>query len=104
MDRHRRCARVQSSSSDGLFKVPLTGRERGHVQQFLAVPRDAETCGPLIHDGTGPCSSPFSTPARTARSPRQQSFFPDYIAEGAPVEAGDFRGPRPTVVQVYRKR
>ena len=36
--------------ADGLFKVPLEGAERGHVQQFLAVPRDAETCGPVIHD------------------------------------------------------
>ena len=27
-----------------------------------------------------------------------------HVAEGAPVEAGDFRGPRPTVVQVYRDR
>ena len=36
--------------SDGLFKVPVEGPERGHVQQFLAVPSGAETCGPVIRD------------------------------------------------------
>ena len=35
-------------SNDGLFKVPVRGPERGHVQQFLTVPVGAETCGPLI--------------------------------------------------------
>ncbi len=39
--------------NDGLFKVPLEGPERGRVQQFLSVPRDAETCGPVIHDQEG---------------------------------------------------
>ena len=39
--------------SDGLFKVPVEGPERGHVQQFLAVPSGAETCGPVIHDRDG---------------------------------------------------
>ena len=42
--------------ADGLFKVPLEGAERGHVQQFLAVPRDAETCGPVIQTPTARCS------------------------------------------------
>jgi hypothetical protein len=37
-------------SHDGLFRVPLTGVERGHVQQFLTVPAGAEACGPLISD------------------------------------------------------
>ncbi|NUK90161.1 DUF839 domain-containing protein, partial [Streptomyces lunaelactis] len=36
--------------ADALHKVTLDGAERGRVQQFLAVPRDAETCGPVIHD------------------------------------------------------
>lgn len=26
----------------------MTGPERGHVQQFLTVPRGAEPCGPLV--------------------------------------------------------
>jgi secreted PhoX family phosphatase len=35
-------------SNDGLFAMPVAGRERGHVRQFLSVPVGAETCGPLI--------------------------------------------------------
>ena len=35
-------------SNDGLFKVPVKGPERGHVQQFLTVPIGAECSGPLI--------------------------------------------------------
>ena len=35
-------------SNDGLFRVPVAGPERGHVEQFLTVPIAAETCGPLI--------------------------------------------------------
>jgi hypothetical protein len=39
--------------NDGLFRCPVAGPERGHVQQFLTVPVGAETCGPLIsHDDT----------------------------------------------------
>ncbi|HEY9525185.1 MAG TPA: PhoX family phosphatase [Thermopolyspora sp.] len=34
--------------NDGLFAVPVTGAERGHVRQFLTVPPGAEVCGPLI--------------------------------------------------------
>ena len=41
------------SHNDGLFKVPLAGPERGRVQQFLAVPTGAETCGPVVHDNDG---------------------------------------------------
>ncbi|MDQ1675778.1 MAG: uncharacterized protein QOC93_922 [Actinomycetota bacterium] len=35
-------------SNDGLFAMPLEGAERGHVKQFLTVPRGAETCGPFL--------------------------------------------------------
>ncbi len=38
-------------SNDGLFRVPVSGPERGRVEQFLTVPIGAETCGPLITDG-----------------------------------------------------
>ncbi|MEJ2861043.1 PhoX family protein [Actinomycetospora flava] len=37
-------------SNDGLFAVPLEGPQRGRVQQFLTVPRGAETCGPVVED------------------------------------------------------
>ncbi|GAA5068492.1 hypothetical protein HNP84_008392 [Thermocatellispora tengchongensis] len=35
-------------ANDGLFAMPLKGKERGYVRQFLSVPVGAETCGPLI--------------------------------------------------------
>jgi len=37
-------------SNDGLFAVPLEGRYRGQVKQFLSVPIGAETCGPVAQD------------------------------------------------------
>ncbi|MDF5754460.1 PhoX family phosphatase [Spongiactinospora sp. TRM90649] len=36
------------AKNDGLFAMPVTGRERGHLRQFLTVPVGAETCGPLV--------------------------------------------------------
>ncbi len=30
--------------------MPVSGTERGKVQQFLTVPVGAETCGPLVSD------------------------------------------------------
>jgi secreted PhoX family phosphatase len=38
------------STADGLFRVPVDGDERGRVVQFLAMPYQAETSGPVIHD------------------------------------------------------
>ncbi len=35
---------------DGLYRMPLSGPERGHLQQFLSVPVGAECCGPYIGD------------------------------------------------------
>jgi hypothetical protein len=35
-------------SNGGLFAVPVKSSGRGHVKQFLAAPRGAETCGPII--------------------------------------------------------
>jgi uncharacterized protein len=37
-------------SNDGLFRVPVSGKRRGKVEQFLTVPVGAETCGPLVSD------------------------------------------------------
>ena len=45
----RRHDRLQRRPVQGAARGP----ERGHVQQFLAVPREAETCGPVIHDQEG---------------------------------------------------
>ena len=33
---------------DGLFRMPLRGAEKGHLEQFLSVPTGAECCGPVI--------------------------------------------------------
>jgi len=87
---------------DGLFKVPVAGRERGHVQQFLSVPAGAETCGPLVDSRDGMVYVNVQHPGEDGTFETPDSFFPDYVAAGVRPEAGDFRGPRPTVVQVYR--
>jgi secreted PhoX family phosphatase len=87
---------------DGLFKVPLTGRERGHVQQFLAVPREAETCGPVVDSRDGMVYVNVQHPGEDGSFADQHSYFPDYLAAGEPVPAGAWRGPRPATVQVYR--
>ena len=90
--------------NDGLFKVPLCGRERGHVTQFLSVPRDAETCGPVIHDQDGLVFVAVQHPGEDGTFTEQLSYFPDYVAEGAAPAPGAWRGPRPAVVQVFAQR
>ncbi|WP_288782281.1 PhoX family phosphatase [uncultured Kocuria sp.] len=37
-------------SNDGLFAVSLEGDTRGLTKQFLTVPKDAETCGPIVEE------------------------------------------------------
>jgi secreted PhoX family phosphatase len=90
--------------SDGLYKVPLSGAERGHVQQFLAVPAGAETCGPVIHDrdGHGRVFVAVQHPGEDGTWDAPLSRFPDYLPAGVPAPRGEFAGPRPTVVQVSR--
>ncbi|HLL63336.1 MAG TPA: PhoX family phosphatase [Propionibacteriaceae bacterium] len=90
--------------ADGLFLVPLRGRERGHVEQFLAVPEGAETTGPVIHDRDGSVFVAVQHPGEDGTWDAQQSFFPDYVAAGERPRRGEWRGPRPSVVQVTRKR
>lgn len=38
----------QLGSNDGMFVMPVRGKERGHLRQFLTVPLGAETCGPMV--------------------------------------------------------
>ena len=85
--------------NDGLFQVVLNGDERGKVTQFLAVPREAETCGPVIHDRDGSVFVAVQHPGEDGSWADQHSAFPDYTKVNAP---GTFAGPRPTVVQVAR--
>lgn len=84
--------------NDGLFKVPLEGPERGRVQQFLSVPRDAETCGPIIRDDEGMVFVAVQHPGEDGTFAAPTSRFPDY-GSTAP---GAAAAPRPSVVQVWR--
>ena len=85
--------------NDGLFKVPLEGDQRGNVQQFLSVPREAETCGPVIHDQEGLVFVAVQHPGENGAVGAQRSFFPDYVDVHG---GGDAAAPRPSVVQVFR--
>lgn len=89
--------------NDGLFKVPVAGPERGRVQQFLAVPTGAETCGPVIHDRDGSVFVAVQHPGEDGSWGAQQSFFPDFVGATGTPRRGEFAGPRPTVVQVTRR-
>ena len=89
--------------NDGLFKVGLTGRERGKVEQFLSVPRDAETCGPVIHDEESMVFVAVQHPGEDGTYGAHNSYFPDYVPDGGASAFGEARVPRPAVVQVFRK-
>jgi secreted PhoX family phosphatase len=88
--------------ADGLFKVTLDGAERGKVEQFLAVPRDAETCGPIIHDTERTVFVSVQHPGEEGTFGAPNSYFPDYVPAGTTPAAGQARAPRPSVVQVFR--
>ncbi|MEC5189972.1 MULTISPECIES: PhoX family protein [unclassified Arthrobacter] len=88
--------------ADGLFKVTLDGAERGRVEQFLAVPREAETCGPIIHDEERSVFVSVQHPGEDGSFADQHSFFPDYVPAGSTPARGQVRAPRPAVVQVFR--
>jgi len=88
--------------NDGLFKVPVEGAERGHVQQFLSVPTEAETCGPVVHDTEGMVFVAVQHPGEDGSFAEQHSFFPDYVPAGVTPPKGAWRGPRPSVIQVFR--
>ena len=88
--------------ADGLFRVLLEGADRGHVVQFLAVPFQAETCGPVIHDRHGSVFVCVQHPGEEGSWHSQLSFFPDYVPSDAEPARGAWRGPRPSVVQVTR--
>ncbi|XAS63521.1 PhoX family phosphatase [Micrococcaceae bacterium Sec5.8] len=88
--------------ADGLFKVTLDGAERGRVEQFLAVPREAETCGPIVHDEERSVFVSVQHPGEDGSFADQHSFFPDYVPAGSTPARGQVRAPRPAVVQVFR--
>ena len=67
------------------------------------MPREAETCGPVIHDQDGSVFVSVQHPGENGTFDAQRSFFPDYVAPGSLAD-GAWGGPRPSVVQVYRER
>ena len=86
---------------DALFRVPVTGPERDKVEQFLAVPVDAETCGPVIHDQDGLVFVAVQHPGEDGSWDDQRSYFPDYVAPGTQTD-GQWGGPRPSVIQIHQ--
>jgi secreted PhoX family phosphatase len=86
--------------NDGLFRVGLDGANRGRVDQFLAVPREAETCGPVIRDDERMVYVAVQHPGEDGSFADQHSFFPDYTAVTG---KGLVAAPRPSVVQVWQE-
>jgi hypothetical protein len=83
--------------NDALHRVVAEGPERGKVEQFLAVPTGAETCGPIIDSDDGSVFVAVQHPGDTGVTfANPSSGFP-YLDDG-------FDGPRPAVIQVYRGR
>ncbi|MDF2093188.1 PhoX family phosphatase [Knoellia sp. 3-2P3] len=78
---------------DGMYLMPLTGTQKGHLQQFLSVPAWAECCGPLVtwDDRTvlAAVQHPGEVDGASPDNPRSQ--FP-YRGDGQP---------RPSVIQVH---
>ncbi|MGA6163011.1 PhoX family protein [Amycolatopsis magusensis] len=80
-------------SHDGLFSVPVSGPERGKVQQFLSVPTGAETCGPVVTSDLVLVA--VQHPGENApNSGSPTSHWPD----------GGTAQPRPAIVSVWRQR
>lgn len=77
--------------NDAFHWVPLTGSERGHVQQFLSVPVGAEACGPeFTPDGqTLFCAVQHPGDGGTLAAPISQ--FPD-----------PGRGARPAMISIWK--
>ncbi|NHU84679.1 PhoX family protein [Kocuria sp. JC486] len=86
--------------NDGLFRVELTGENRGRTQQFLSVPQDAETCGPVIHDKDDMVYVSVQHPGEDGSFEEPRSYFPDYVLPTREGE-GQFGFARPSVVQVF---
>jgi uncharacterized protein len=78
-------------SNDGLFVVPLAGPHRGHVKQFLTVPRGGETCGPVIEDDFVLVSVQHPGEIDGASADNPLSHWPD----------GPGTQPRPSVVVAW---
>ncbi|WP_020669153.1 PhoX family protein [Amycolatopsis nigrescens] len=78
--------------NDGLYVVPLEGRERGHCKLFLTVPHGAETCGPVIGDQVVTVCVQHPGEVDGASADKPVSHWPD----------GGGSQPRPSVVAVWK--
>lgn len=78
-------------SNDGLFVVPVKGPHRGHVKQFLTVPKAAETCGPIITEDRILIAAQHPGEADGATAEKPASVWPDGAGSIA----------RPSVVTVW---
>ncbi|KQZ68587.1 PhoX family protein [Nocardioides sp. Root151] len=81
--------------ADGLYMLPLEGRERGRLKQFLSVPVGAECCGPVISGDERTVLVAVQHPGEVSGASPENvvSNFP-YLGDGQP---------RPGIVQVYRE-
>ena len=86
--------------NDALYRVTMEGPEMGKVEQFMAVPIDAETCGPVIHDEDGLVFVAVQHPGEDGSWDQQRSLFPDYLPAGTPSGKGGL--PRPAVIQMFK--
>ena len=92
--------------NDGLFRVTLDGPERGKVEQFLSVPREAETCGPVLHDEEGHVFVAVQHPGEDGSFETPSSRFPDAMKPAPLMNAGggSTSVPRPSIVQVFPRQ
>ncbi|MEV4311574.1 PhoX family phosphatase [Actinocrispum sp. NPDC049592] len=81
-------------SNDGLFAVPVEGKYRGRVKQFLTVPKGAETCGPVITEDFVLVSVQHPGEITGASADNPLSHWPD----------GGTSQPRPAVVSIWPRR
>jgi len=79
-------------NNDGIFVVPTTGPERGHVRQFLSAPNGAEVCGPAFTSDGRTFFAALPPPGEGGTVERPSSLWPD--GKGAA---------RPSVVAIRRE-
>ena len=79
-------------SNDGLFATATTGRERGHLKQFLTVPIGAETCGPVVTEDFVLVSVQHPGEVDGADANNPASHWPD----------GGTSQPRPSVAVIWK--
>ena len=78
---------------DGMYLMPLEGKHKGHLQQFLSVPAHAECCGPLIEWDDRVVFAAIQHPGES-----------DGATTAAPTSLFPYQGntqPRPSVIMIW---